>query len=201
MEVRIKIMEQQLDTEHSLNQKAQQRIKELENKLQKLAEEEIQLSLKLQEENEKSDRIVSDESKHVSIISLLEAKVAELGNKIDEALRVKEDETVKEKSFLFEKLASLLQKIRADVKNNVFANDWEAEDVEISVTYFEKAINIICQDIPQFETLVETVAQRGKLARNEFKQVLYTIYVEKNQDLTLRKSSLFLFGSKIFSWK
>ncbi|VDO26471.1 unnamed protein product [Onchocerca flexuosa] len=176
MEVRIKTMERQLDTAHSLHQKSQERIKQLENQLQKITEEKNQLSLKLREtvidlENERSNQAMSDESSHVLIISLLEAKVAELGNKIDEALHVRKDETVIQKSFLFEKLTSLLEKIRSDVKNDVFAKEWKAGDVEISVMYFEKAINIICQDIPQFEMLIETVAQHEKLAKNELKQL------------------------------
>ncbi|EFO27352.1 hypothetical protein LOAG_01122 [Loa loa] len=176
MEVQIGIIRQQLDTAHSLHQKAQERIKELESNLQKVVEEKNQLSLELQEAqinlvNEKDDRISSNENKHISIISLLEAKVAELGNKIDEAFRVKEDETVKQKSFLFEKLASLLEKMRTNVKSNVFASEWEADDIEISVIYFERAVNIICQDNPQFEILVGTVAQHGKLARNKYKQL------------------------------
>ncbi|VDM07978.1 unnamed protein product [Wuchereria bancrofti] len=181
----IEIMQQQLDTAHSLHQKAQQRIEELENKLQKIVEEKSQLSLKLQElESENSDGIISDENKHVSIISLLEARVAELGNKIDEAVRINNDETMVQKSFLLEKVTSVLEKIKGDVKSNVFANKWDADDVEISVTYFEKAVNIICQDIPQFETLVETVAQYGKLARNEFKQlemIVEKVVEEKNK--------------------
>ncbi|CAG9533649.1 unnamed protein product [Cercopithifilaria johnstoni] len=188
IEVRIKIMEQQLDTAHSLHQEAQQRIKELESELQRVVEDKNQLSLKLQEalinlEN-RSNRTILNESKHVSIISLLEAKVAELGNKIDEALRVKENESVKQNSYLFKKLALLVEKIRSDVKSNVFAGEWKADDVEISITYFEKAVNIICQDIPQFETLVETVALHEKLARNELKQLKATmeeVVEEKNK--------------------
>ncbi|VDK66699.1 unnamed protein product [Onchocerca ochengi] len=176
MEERIKTMDRQLDTAHSLHQEAQERIKELENELRKITAEKNQLSLKLREtvtdlENGESDQTMSDESNHVLIISLLEAKVTELGNKIDEAFHVKKNETVKQKSFLFEKLTSLLEKIRSDVKNDVFAEEWEAGDVEISVMYFEKAINIICQDIPQFEILIETVAQHEKSARNEFKKL------------------------------
>ncbi|KAK6106717.1 hypothetical protein QQG55_25335 [Brugia pahangi] len=185
MEVQIEIMQQQLDTAHSLHQEAQQRIEELESKLQKIVEEKSQLSLKLHDlENENNDGMISDENKHVSIISLLEAKVAELGNKIDEAVRTKNDETIRQKSFLLEKVTSLLEKIKSDVKSNVFANKWDADDVEISVTYFEKTVNIICQDIPQFETLVETVAQHGKLARNEFKQLevmMEKVVEEKNK--------------------
>lgn len=173
-------MKQQLDTVHSLHQKSQERIKELEDELFRVTEEKNQFSLKLQEalidlEN-KSNRMISDESNHVSIISLLETKVAELGNKVDEALHVKENEYEKQKSYLLEKLMSLVEKIKTDVKSNVFVGEWETEDVEISVTYFEKAVNIICQDIPQFEILVETVALHKSLARNEFKQVFYGMY-------------------------
>ncbi|VBB27926.1 unnamed protein product [Acanthocheilonema viteae] len=179
MEIRIKIMEQQLDMAHSLHHKAEQRIKELESELQRVAEEKNQFSLKIQESlidlENKNNPIISDESKHVSIISLLEAKVAELGNKVDEALREKENESVEQKSYLIEKLTSLVEKIKTDVKNNVFAGEWEADDIEISVTYFEKAVDIICQDVPQFETLVEIVALHEKLARNEFKQLEATI--------------------------
>ncbi|MCP9260854.1 hypothetical protein DINM_004262 [Dirofilaria immitis] len=175
VEMRIKIMEEQLDTTHSLHRKAQGRITELENKLQKIAEEKNQFSLKLREtiidlENGENNQM-SDGSSHVLIISLLKAKVAELENKIDEALRIKEDETVKHKSFLFEKLTSLLEKIKRDMRNNVFAREWETDDVEISVIYFEKAVNIICQDTPQFETLVRTVARHEKLIKNKFKQL------------------------------
>uniref|UniRef100_A0A0R3RR31 TATA element modulatory factor n=1 Tax=Elaeophora elaphi TaxID=1147741 RepID=A0A0R3RR31_9BILA len=179
MEVRIKIMEQQLNTAHSLHREAQQRIEELEGELQKVVEEKDLLSLKFQKElidlENKNDGTISHECKDYSIVSVLKAKVAELGNKIDEVLRVKENESVKQKSYLFEKLASLIKKIRTDVESNAFAGNWEADDVEVSINYFEKAVDIICQDIPQFETLIETVALHGKLAKDEFKKLEATM--------------------------
>lgn len=179
MEDHIKIMEQ-LDTARFLHQKDQQRINELENSLQRVRKEKDHLSLELQEVliqlNKKSNPMISDESKHVSIISLLEAKVAQLGSKIDEALRIKKNESIEQKSYLFQSLALLVEKIKTDVKSNLFADKWETNDVEISVTYFEKAVNIICQDIPQFETLIETVAVHEKLVKNELKQVFFDIH-------------------------
>ncbi|VDK84018.1 unnamed protein product [Litomosoides sigmodontis] len=178
VEDRTKIMDE-LDTARFLHQKDQQRINELEISLQRVRKEKNYLPLELQEVlielDEKGDRMISDESKQVSIISLLEAKVAELGNKIDEALRVRKNEPMEQKSYLFQSLESLVEKIKTDVKSNLFADKWETNDVEISVTYFEKAVNIICQDIPQFEILIEAVALHEKLMKNEFKQLKSTV--------------------------
>lgn len=186
MEVQNEIMQQQLDTAHSLHQKTEKRIKELECELIKTAEEKNQISLKLQEaltdlENERSSKMMPVESKDDSIICLLEAKVAELGNKIDEVLRAREHESEKQNSFLYEKLTSLLEKIKSDVKSNAFISKWDEDDIQISITFFEKAVNIICQGVPQFETLLETVAQHGKLAKHCFKQVLWNIYMSNSR--------------------
>uniref|UniRef100_A0A915Q590 Uncharacterized protein n=1 Tax=Setaria digitata TaxID=48799 RepID=A0A915Q590_9BILA len=175
-EVLIKTLERQLEISRSLHQKNQQNMKELENEREKDAEEKNQLSAKLRKalidlECAKSDKIKSDEPSYTLVISLLEARVAELADKIDDALHIKEDKALKEKSFLCEKLASLLEKMRVDVKNKVFGDKWETDDIENSIAYFEKAVSIICQDTPQFETLVEAVAQRKKLARDEFEQL------------------------------
>lgn len=167
----------------------QQKIKQLEEETKKIGQEKNQLSKKLKQtqidlQNARSERMQSGGCKQASNVSLLESKIADLGNKIDAILCMKESEMMEQKTYLFNKLSAVLSKIRLELKEDMFAGKWETDDVKISLTYFEKAVCILNQDIPQFEMMLEAVAQYNAAARNEVKQVSSNfcyLYVERSK--------------------
>ncbi|VDN05507.1 unnamed protein product, partial [Thelazia callipaeda] len=168
-------MEQELEKAHRMLEDNAIKIKELENERQKDAEERKELLAKFEQalinlDVARSSRVEAIERGHTSAICSLEAKIAELSSKIDESNHRREEELLKQKSFLTETLNSLLAQIKNDVKDK-YNSDWDLEDIESSLTYFEKALDIISHGASQFELLVQVVAERRMAAEGHLKQV------------------------------
>lgn len=180
LKLHLETVSQQLVTLSKLHEHDQLLLEELESGRKKVIDEKEELSSRLQRvledlENLKRDQRMSNENSRISDVSLLENKITELGRSINEAIRRKEDEG-EMRLFLLEKLTSTVENFKAEVKENVYGK-WDATDTLSSLIYFETVINIILQSTPQFEMLIETVAQHRETMKNELKQ--YNVLVEQ----------------------